>query len=610
MANARFSAEVQEALDQIDEICPMATYLSESILTKDDWIDTGNMGLNAIISGSLYGGIPKGRIVQFVGESQCLTGSQLLRVYKMRSLRRGIPKTETIIQELKQFYTSKEVSLLVGVTPKTIKNILTGQRPNKSTRYKFEQFFNAHVSNYSIEATVPDMMGGDSQYVVDSPDGWIYVTDFITKGTQACYKISVGPYSVECSEKHLIQRYNGDWVFAKDLEVGEDVLTKTGRSSVTMKDRIEDQEVYDIGVESDNHRYWSGGISSHNTYKSGFMLQILANAQKKGMTVVIFDTEGAIDGDAAARMGLDVDKVKYINPITIEATRNAVFKFLTWVHQKNLKGQFLIAIDSVANLIPEMEVTRMEKDKTSADMGTFAKAVKSLLRVCNALGTATKTPIVLTNWVYDDPSAMYTSAEKNISGGKSAKYLPSVTVQLRRKLIKDEDVKTADTTLAASQKGYSGVSICAYTTKNRFMKQFLEVELYLSHSTGMDRYYGLLEIMEGMKIVSKKGATYYDWNDEKLGYAKNFIRDVDLMENRLLPELEARIKKEWSYGNLVEEEVEVINSLDDVLVDEEDVVVEEVPLTALDKLKQRKKKLTETLDRMDEEERADIAPEQ
>jgi len=418
MANARFSAEVQEALDQIDEICPMATYLSESILTKDDWIDTGNMGLNAIISGSLYGGIPKGRIVQFVGESQ--------------------------------------------------------------------------------------------------------------------------------------------------------------------------------------------------TYKSGFMLQILANAQKKGMTVVIFDTEGAIDGDAASRMGLDVTKVKYINPITIEATRNAIFKFLTWVHQKNLKGKFLIAIDSVANLIPEMEVSRMEKDKTSADVGTFAKAVKSLLRVCNALGTATQTPIVLTNWVYDDPMAMYTSAEKNISGGKSAKYLPSVTVQLRRKLIKDEDMKTADTKLAPSQKSYSGVSICAYTTKNRFMRQYLEVELYLSHSTGMDRYYGLIEIMEGMKVISKKGAIYYDWNEEKLGYAKNFIRDVDVMENKLLPELETRIKKEWSYGSVVEEEVEVINSLEDVLEDDEDedIVVEEVPLTALDKLKLRKKKVSDTLDRMEEEEKAEVTPEE
>jgi hypothetical protein len=73
-------------LSSIDDITPYSSYLSESKITGiDDWIDTGSMVLNALISGSLYGGVPRGRVTQFAGPSQCLTKNQNLRVYKMRT---------------------------------------------------------------------------------------------------------------------------------------------------------------------------------------------------------------------------------------------------------------------------------------------------------------------------------------------------------------------------------------------------------------------------------------------------------------------------------------------------------------------------------------------
>lgn len=78
--------EYFKLMDEIDEINPYATYLSESTLSRvDNYIDTGSLALNAIVSGSLYKGIPEGRVVQFAGPSGCLTGDQTLRVYRFRS---------------------------------------------------------------------------------------------------------------------------------------------------------------------------------------------------------------------------------------------------------------------------------------------------------------------------------------------------------------------------------------------------------------------------------------------------------------------------------------------------------------------------------------------
>jgi len=286
------------------------------------------------------------------------------------------------------------------------------------------------------------------------------------------------------------------------------------------------------------------------TGKSLFVQKILANAQKAGLIPVIFDTENAVDGEGAARLGLDITKVKYVPCISIEQTRNALFKFLTAVKEKKLEGKFIIAIDSLGNLQSELELARMGKDSTSSDMGTKARAMKSLMQTCTNLGAVTQTTILCTNHVYDDPSAMFPSIEKHMPGGKACVYLPSVTVQLARKPMKSDDGKTTDGELAVGQKSYAGIIIRALTRKNRFIKQYLEGEMYLSFANGLDRYYGLLDLAVGMGVIVQNGSTYALEDGTKLGYYKVWRKNSQLWEETILPKVEERIKGEWSYSNL------------------------------------------------------------
>ena len=66
-----------DALGCIDKLNPDATELSEESLSNvNDWIDTGCYSLNAIISGSVFGGIPVGRITGIIGLSG--TGKTLI----------------------------------------------------------------------------------------------------------------------------------------------------------------------------------------------------------------------------------------------------------------------------------------------------------------------------------------------------------------------------------------------------------------------------------------------------------------------------------------------------------------------------------------------------
>ncbi len=291
------------------------------------------------------------------------------------------------------------------------------------------------------------------------------------------------------------------------------------------------------------------------TGKSLFVMKILAAAQKEGLIPVIFDTENAIDPEGAERLGLDVSNVKYVPCISIEQTRNALYKFLTTVKEKGLEGKFIVAIDSLGNLQSELSLARMGKDSTSTDMGTNARAMKSLMQTCTNLGAVTQTTILCTNHVYDNPAALFPSIEKNMPGGKSCVYLPSVTIQLARKPVKSDGGKTMDGETAVAQKNYAGIIIRALTRKNRFIKQYLEGEMYLSFASGLDRYFGMIDLAVGVGAVISTGATYQLPDGKKLGYYKNWRKDKELWENTILPVVEDRIGKVWSYSNEEEEEL-------------------------------------------------------
>jgi len=61
-------SEVDAIFDMIEELNPDASTLSEnSLSTVSGFIDTGNFALNAIISGSVFGGFPIGRVGGFFG---------------------------------------------------------------------------------------------------------------------------------------------------------------------------------------------------------------------------------------------------------------------------------------------------------------------------------------------------------------------------------------------------------------------------------------------------------------------------------------------------------------------------------------------------------------
>lgn len=275
--------------------------------------------------------------------------------------------------------------------------------------------------------------------------------------------------------------------------------------------------------------------------------KVMANAQKKGIHVVYFDTENALDPDTAINLGCDPSKIKHCPIEIIEDCRNQIVKFLKNIIENNLQGKVMIVIDSLGNLISAREAKIIEEGKDSADMGARAVALKSMLRAITHAAAKANCAVLFTNHVYDNPAALYPSLVKNQSGGSGPLYMSSVIVQLATKQEKvgKSDNKNADEDVTAISKSINGLTIRAFCVKNRFSIPFLETEMYLNFKTGLSKYSGLLEMAEGYGVVVKQGHRYA-LGEDILGFYKDWRND-DNVWSKILPNLDETLKKELKF---------------------------------------------------------------
>lgn len=288
--------------------------------------------------------------------------------------------------------------------------------------------------------------------------------------------------------------------------------------------------------------------------KSYIGLKTAAIAQKKGKTILIFDSENAIDNSFATNLGLDVTKVKYFPVRSIEQCKNNMYAFLRFVLENKLKGQFFILVDSLAGMMSELDFKRLEKESDSADMGTRAKAMRGFIQMMNTMSAATKTTIVCTNHVYENPGAMYPPLEKSMPGGLAVKYFASTVIQLSARQIKEDDtkVKTGDKA-AIGSKGMTGIMVRGISVKNRVVKPYMEGELYISWEKGLRKYYGLLDLALKFNVLyNKMGKIYIPSSEE--GVEDEFVGNRAKIETdkvfweRFMPTLEKKIQEEWCYN--------------------------------------------------------------
>jgi len=147
-------------------------------------------------------------------------------------------------------------------------------------------------------AEIKTLLDDGYEVEVDSADGYVPVNYFIDKGMYDEYVLKVDGYdTIRCNGDHLFQTSLG-WMSASYLYEKFNVmhfLTKNGYKLGKIFFTGEKIPIVDININHPNHRYYTNGVSSHNTGvgKSLFMCHVASSVLLQGRNVLYITLEMA-----------------------------------------------------------------------------------------------------------------------------------------------------------------------------------------------------------------------------------------------------------------------------------------------------------------------------
>ena len=112
-------------------------------------------------------------------------------------------------------------------------------------------------------------------------DGWSVKTDTgfekIASSNKTIdyqvWQVETETHQLECADNHIVFDIEYNEIFVKDLKLGHIIMTEKGPEKViSIKQTSEKVPMFDLSVESQNHRYYTNGILSHNTTIGAYYL--------------------------------------------------------------------------------------------------------------------------------------------------------------------------------------------------------------------------------------------------------------------------------------------------------------------------------------------------
>ena len=262
--------------------------------------------------------------------------------------------------------------------------------------------------------------------------------------------------------------------------------------------------------------------------------------------VIYFDTEAAVTKGMMDSRGIDTKRVVVSEPDTIQKFRHTALQIIEKysTQPEGKRKPMIMVLDSLGQLSSTKEMEDTSEGKETRDM-TKSQILKATFRVLNLKLAKIGVPLLVTNHVYDVVGAYIPT--KEMSGGSGLKYTASTIVMLSKK--KDKDGTEV-----------IGNIIRAKLVKSRLTKENSQTEVRLSYKSGLDRYYGLLDIAEKYDII-KKVSTRYELPDGSKVFGKNINEEPEkYFTQEVLNQIDEACKKEFLYGQdgvggTVEEEV-------------------------------------------------------
>ena len=248
--------------------------------------------------------------------------------------------------------------------------------------------------------------------------------------------------------------------------------------------------------------------------KSFLVANAIREAQVDGATVVVLDSENALDDEFVSAVGVDPTKdYTYIDVDTIPQTKKIVSAVVTGYKAEygndHDAPKLLIVIDSLDMLMTETEQEHFKKGVSKGDQGQRNKQLKAMLREFVQAVKRPNISIIVTSQVYKNQDVMNGEGVWIVSD--AVKFSLSQIVMLTKLKLKD-----------ATSREVKGIRMKVEGYKTRFTKPYQVVTIEVPYDEGMNPYNGLLEVGVEMGIVVKRGSRYSLQGEDQTWYSKQF----------------------------------------------------------------------------------------
>lgn len=226
--------------------------------------------------------------------------------------------------------------------------------------------------------------------------------------------------------------------------------------------------------------------------KSTLCLQIVAEAQKQGLSCLWADVEWAYEGRYAAELGVDNAALQIVREESAEACLDAL-------EEKIREGLDVVILDSIGGLTPRSELEKTSGEKTiGGQAGLVAKFCRKVVPLLAMKGTI----LIVINHSFVD----IMSGALKTSGGAKLAYHKSLSIRLR-----------ATGNWIKQGENIIGKVVSAEVTKDKVSgNEKAKTEGHLIFKSGFDKQQDLLEEALRKGVITKKGNTHY-LGEEKLG---------------------------------------------------------------------------------------------
>ena len=269
---------------------------------------------------------------------------------------------------------------------------------------------------------------------------------------------------------------------------------------------------------------------------------VVRNAQKQGIFVVLIDSENALDEKWLQALGVDTseDKILRLSLSMVDDVAKTISTFMKSYKvdyaDAEEKPKILFVVDSLGMLLTPTDVDQFNKGEMKGDLGRKPKALTSLVRNSVNMFGAHNIGMVATNHTYASQD-MFDPDDK-ISGGQGFIYASSIVIAMKKLKLKEDEDGNKITEIR-------GIRAACKVMKTRYAKPFEAVQVKIPYETGMDPYSGLVDLFEKkgllkqqgnrLKYIDSKGIEHLDyrkqWTGDKLELIMKEISNVTMPEN-------------------------------------------------------------------------------